>query len=250
MNKAYHILNGDALKERFPDKLNGKIIVARECLVDGPAEGDTPEALYKTRAAFLAGYYGEYSPADYHQDSAAEFEKIRQIPPHSAVYLWFEDDLFCQVNLWFVANLLHQNASIAKVWLVRPPVHTPYGFGGLSEAGLLSAYENRMAIADLQVFVRLWHAYKSQNTDRMLDLAIQGEAAYPFLRPAVQAHLDRIPTPHSPGRPLEALEAIMAELGTEAFVPVFKAFCQRESIYGFGDLQVQRLLEKLKKDSI
>jgi len=37
--KQYHILNGDALKEQFPDRIKGKIIIARECLVDGNVTG-------------------------------------------------------------------------------------------------------------------------------------------------------------------------------------------------------------------
>ena len=36
---TFHILNGDALKSQFPERILGEIIVARECLVDGPVEG-------------------------------------------------------------------------------------------------------------------------------------------------------------------------------------------------------------------
>ncbi len=39
MRKQYHILNGDSLKEQFPENIQGDIIVARECLVDGNVKG-------------------------------------------------------------------------------------------------------------------------------------------------------------------------------------------------------------------
>ena len=39
----------------------------------------------------------------------------------------------------------------------------------------------------------------------------------------------------------------MKELETEEFEPVFYEFCKRESIYGFGDLQVKKLIREIKK---
>ena len=37
--KQYHILNGDSLKDQFPNKINGDIIITRECFVDGDVKG-------------------------------------------------------------------------------------------------------------------------------------------------------------------------------------------------------------------
>ena len=44
-----------------------------------------------------------------------------------------------------------------------------------------------------------------------------------------------------------SLIQIIKELKTEEFGPVFKEFNKRESIYGFGDLQVKRLFNQIKK---
>ena len=44
----------------------------------------------------------------------SEFEKIQNIEEGVDINLWFEDDLFCQVNFWFVISLLsslnHKNS--------------------------------------------------------------------------------------------------------------------------------------------
>ncbi|MFB0948097.1 MAG: hypothetical protein ACI9V1_000827 [Spirosomataceae bacterium] len=53
----YHILNGDALLEKFP-KIEDEIIVLRECLIEGDKSGDTWEGFVKSRLAFLNKYYG------------------------------------------------------------------------------------------------------------------------------------------------------------------------------------------------
>jgi hypothetical protein len=70
---------------------------------------------------------------------------------------------------------------------------------------------------------------------------------YPFLKPAIQANIDQIPTTDNPDRPVQSLMNIINELKTNEFGPVFRLFCQRESIYGFGDLQVKRIFEEINK---
>ena len=65
----------------------------------------------------------------------------------------------------------------------------------------------------------------------------------------MKAHIERISTEENLGRPVQSLIQIMKELETEEFEPVFREFCIRESIYGFGDLQVKRLFDEIKNNS-
>lgn len=244
MATTYHILNGDALRERFPRSITGVRIVAREALVDGPVAAATLPDFWRLRAAFLSTSYGG-TIDDYLSNTRAEFEKIRQIPPRSSINLWFEDDLFCQVNCWFVAYLIRKWVTQPSVFLVRPAVHTAYGFGGLDEAALQDRYQQSIPVADLEAFAELWQHYQQHDDKALFRLAQRLVPAYPFILPAVQAHLDRRPAADTPGRPRAALLAIIEELGTDAFGPVFSTFCQRESIYGFGDLQVKRIFDDI-----
>ena len=79
----------------------------------------------------------------------------------------------------------------------------------------------------------------------MLRLAEKLKPKYPFMLPAINAHIERIPEDGYLGRPKESLKEIMKELQTDKFGPVFQEFCKRESIYGFGDLQVKRLYDEV-----
>ncbi|MTB51131.1 DUF1835 domain-containing protein [Lewinella sp. W8] len=245
MTQPYHVLNGDALKEQFPTDLAGEIIVARECLVDGPVQHRTLLDFFRTRAAFLAEAYGDLSWEAYQQGSAREFEKITQIPADSTVYLWFEDDLFCQVNCWFVVHLLHQFVTRPSVHLVRPPKHSPYGFGRYDTEQLRELSTQGIPVTDTARWSRLWEHYHRDELASLLRLAREMADTYPFLLPAAEAHRDRQPTDHGPGRPTEILRTIMEETGTSEFGPVFREFHQRAPIYGFGDLQVKRLFDEL-----
>jgi len=245
----FHILNGDALKEQFPTKLSGECIVARECLVDGEVGADSLKELYDIRAEFLMKNYALPSKEDYYKKGVAEFEKIQNIPDNSEVFFWFEDDLFCQVNFWFVAQLVQNSNSKISSFLVRPKVHNQYGFGGYSEEGLLNLFENRIILPDLTKFAILWDAYAKNDEDTMQQIAKELAIEFPFVAPAVQAHLDRKMNTSEEGRPSKTLRTLISELGVDNFSEIFREFSKRESIYGYGDLQVKNLMSNLSDES-
>lgn len=249
MKKQYHILNGDALKEQFPEEIEGERIITRECLVDGPVAGNTLDELFTNRAHFLSKNYSG-TVAYYNEHVASEFQKIKAIPKNSEIYLWFEDDLFCQVNFWFVANLLFKNTSLDNtIFLVRPPVHTQYGFGGFTQNELASLLEDKIILTEIAEISNLWEYYKNNNITQLTIAAQILKEKYPFIENAVQAHKERIPTKENPGRPTASLISIMKELQTKEFGKVFQEFCKREAIYGYGDLQVKKLYDQIENNS-
>ncbi|UII19933.1 DUF1835 domain-containing protein [Fulvivirga ligni] len=244
MKPQYHILNGDALKEQFPASLDGEIIVARECLVEGDVQGANLEEVMTTRANFLHSVYGEPLES-YQQNTAEEFRKIKGLDLQSEINLWFEDDLFCQVNFWFVAHILVSAGHQEHIFLIKPETHTPYGFASYSPGELINLYASRIQLKELNKIACLWNAYQANDSDRLLSTAHELAVDYPFILPAVKAHLDRLPSNNQPGRPVATLKQIMNELHTKEFGPVFQEFSKRESIYGFGDLQVKRLYDQI-----
>jgi len=245
--KEFHILNGDALKDQFPDSLNGELIVARECLVDGDVSANSLDQLFELRAEYLSITY----PSDiefYYKEVIPEFNKIISLPKHSVINLWFEDDLFCQVNLWFVSHLIHNFVTPSQVFLVRPHTDIRYGFGGLNSDGLVSAFKSKapLSVDEVKLFSSLWQLYQNQNHAEILSMAVKHSKEFPFLEDAAKANLERFPSDGSPGRPEQTLLDIMKETGSDEFAPVFREFHKRESIYGLGDLQVKRLFDTLR----
>ncbi len=247
MKKNYHILNGDALKDIFPENLPGEIIICRECLVDGNVKGDTLVKLFASRAEFLNNAKEETKHIDYYSYVVTEFEKMKSIPKDSEINLWFEDDLFCQVNMWFVFHLLDEYGIDSPLFLVHPSEGLQYGFGGMNKDELIQAYTNKQPVSptDFSQLKILWKNYQNNKINELLRISSQLNKHYPFLLPAVKAHIDRIPAEGNPGRPKQTLLNISNELNTKDFGTIFREFCKRESIYGFGDLQVRRMLEEL-----
>ena len=252
MSKTFHILNGDALLDFFPESiLLGEIIVARECLIDGPVTGKTLEEFWETRADFITAEYEEEKDS-YFFDVVSEFNRISLIPPGSEVNLWFEEDLFCQVNLWFCASLLARVSDQLKINLVKPPLKDGQpdwgGFGSLDRNGLAKAYQERQRLSpeEIKLLSDLWTAYKWNNRSELKELANKQTDHFPFLGQVVQAHLDRFSEDNLSGRPERTLKEIMTEKNTSDFKTVFKEFRTREGIYGFGDWQVERILKGLQ----
>ena len=244
MRKQYHILNGDLLKQQFPENIEGDIIVTRECFVEGNVKGNGLDELFASRAKFLSQNYGG-TEQGYYDKVVSEFQKIKNINEDSDINLWFEDDLFCQVNFWFVAHLITKIIHNPTVYLVRPESRNQYGFGGLNHSELISIYRKRGHLIELDKIASLWEFYQNDNTEKLIGTVRKLESIYPFLLPAIEAHIERKPNNESPGRPIQSLIAIIKDLETEEFGPVFKEFNKRESIYGFGDLQVKRLFDEI-----
>ncbi|MEQ8628811.1 DUF1835 domain-containing protein [Ekhidna sp.] len=237
---AYHILNGDSLKDRFPtDQIEGEIIIARECMVDGPVNAKSLTDLFQLRKKFMSDAYGL---GDYAKQTIPEISKITDIES-GEVNLWFEDDLFCQTNLWFVCSLIYQKD--VKVYLIRPYSSLGYGFGGLDNDGLVKAFDDRKSVTPIQVnqLALLWFAFRNDDIERLLKLGVQTHADFPFIMRAIEAHFDR--TSDGPNQPERIIKQIIQEKSTTDFGKVFREFHKRAPIFGFGDLQFRRIFDRV-----
>jgi hypothetical protein len=246
--KTYHILNGDSLKDQFPtEQIKGEIIVMKECLIDGPSSGKNLVEFFQTRSEFIKEVYGD-SENKYKNQVIPEITKIVNIES-GEVNLWFEDDLFCQVNLWFVCSLLYTKPNIT-VNLVRPNDSLQYGFGGLSKPKLIEAFNQRIPLTQINVnqFTWLWFTYQKNHVERLLKLSVQLSEDFPFIKEAIIAQIERKPIDGEMGRPEKTILDIIKEKSSQEFGVVFKEFCKREPIYGFGDLQFKRIYDNVLQD--
>ena len=246
----YHILNGDALKQRFPQSVGGEIIVARECLVDGNVQGNDFETLMNNRAAFT-GQYPECTTEGYYLNTVPEFKKIIDIDKGCQINCWFEDDLFCQVNFWYVLFLIFQNHQKVTVYLVRPNQGNEYSFGDMSLSELTLAFQHRTIISaeHLVMLSELWPSYQNSvhnnEHNKLSQIAESLEDELPFLLPAVNAHIARTPDESGLGYPERVLLEIINAQEFPSFGATFRAFNQKMALYSFGDLQVKAMYDLL-----
>lgn len=243
-----HVLNGDSLASSFPSSIPGEIAIAREALVDGPVNAHSIEELWVIRDKYLSKNYPEASEEDYFTKVVPEFEKIMTVSSDTKVYLWFEHDLFCQVNLWFVMHLLKKHKG--SVYLITPTTDLIEGFGGMNELKLEQAYRDARLLTanERHILADMWKLYQAQDVSEAITLSHQTAPELPFLYPAVLAWKESIPHGDFPGKPKEALKEISAQLNTDDFGKIFRAFHIKYAIYGYGDLQMKRLWDEVKKE--
>ncbi|RZM06460.1 MAG: hypothetical protein EOO88_53365 [Pedobacter sp.] len=218
---VYNILNGDSLAYSFPAaKMEGDIIVFREALIDG--------------------------------DLPADYKEIVTAPDHSTFNLWFEYDLFCQVNMWFILSMINSLPVAKKVFAVytshldKRSNHFWNGYGPANTQELQICYERRMLLReeDIEFGATLWKAYREGKLEDLTRLSKSGSPAFPYLEEAVKAHVDRFPLDGVKGTPERVIEDIIVNISTD-FPAVCKEFWKRESIYGFGDDQLRTLYDKV-----
>jgi len=245
---VYNILNGDSLAYSFPDaKIEGDIVVVREALIDGDLSEDTLDDFWRSRAKHLG-----ITDAGYDNSVVKEFEKIRNVPDDSVFNLWFEYDLFCQVNMWFVISVIHSLPIKKKVFAVytshldKGSKHFWNGFGQANSAELKACYAHRTQLseADINQGHALWQAYKNGDLEELIHLLTYQSPAFPHLQEVVKAHVDRFPKDGTKGRPEKVIEDITKNISTD-FNTVLQEFWKRESIYGFGDSQVKSLYDRV-----
>ena len=244
----YHVLNGDAIAEQFPSRdIAGQQIVIREAFSEGPLDVRLDSAFWEKRLSYLAPAYGA-TQEDYGRQFLDELKVLDITNAGDKVFLWFEDDLFCLINMLFVIYYLKDKTSV-ELYRVFPEADNIHwtGFGKSSSADLISYYNGALQVnsEDRALGEDLWKALVQDDPQRLWALAHSETSAYRFLPAVIRAHLDRYPADSAWGRPHQTLSEIIAG-GTTDFYEIYEAFWRKESIYGFGDLQVYNMLKEME----
>ena len=239
-----HIINGDALEDQFPKDLPGEILVFRECLIEGPKKVVEFEAFFASRAAYLSDAYGPKIKESYSRELSVPLMKVVTDLKPSEIVLWFEEDLFCQTNFWFICYFLEESGFGGKVSWAKPSGVAKYNFGLLSKEALTAVFEDRLPV-NIAKIALLWQAYSVNDSDKLIRL-VEGIAGLSqYIIPAAIAYRDMNTSTIEKSRPYLSLLAITKTLKTAHFGKVFMAFCKKEAVYGFGDLQVKRIFDQV-----
>jgi hypothetical protein len=248
-----HIHNGDSAAETAKKSaIPGTHLAWREALVCGPAPGGLSATEFRrVRARHLADAYG-VEPEKCENELRGQEEALARFSDHEEVVLWFECDLFCEIQLiylldWFAERELGQTKLSLICIGEFPGIEVFHGLGQLNEAQLASLFPQRQCVTaeQLQLGSRAWAAYSSSNPIEIESLLESDLAPLPFLKSALVKHLQRFPsTDNGLGRVGNVgLELIAKGFGN--FRSLFPAFMRREPEYGFGDAQLYLELRRL-----
>jgi hypothetical protein len=248
-----HIHNGDSTANTANTAdIPGDHFAWREALVCGPTPSGVSAADFlNTRAQHLSGSYGV--PFDIClAELRSMHDRLATYAEHDEVVLWFEHDLFCQVQLvyllnWFAARKLGKT-KLSLVCIDRFPGVQPFhGLGELNQEQLQTLFPGRSNVTapQLALAVKAWSAYSSSDARSLISLLRSDTSALPFLDSALKKHLQRFPSTRNGLGRVENTALGLIPAGYRKFRSLFPAFSRRESAYGFGDAQVYLSLETL-----
>jgi hypothetical protein len=248
-----HVLNGDSTAQTLKQSgLAGEHLVWKEALVWGPTPATVDLSEWcRLRAQFLAGA-NAMDARQCFEDLRQQEEVLKTLAKHDEVVLWFEFDLFCQLNLIYVlGKLCGQNLVSTKLSLICigtfPGIRDFRGLGQLTAEQLVSLFPGRQPVTVRQTELawRAWNTCCSSNPQEIEMLLAQETTPLPFLGPALRLHLRRFPSVRNGLGHMEQMALEFIARGVNRFPELFSEWGAAEPGYGLGDAQLWDVLIRL-----
>lgn len=252
MTQRLNITNGDSAVSTLSEAgIPGKIIAWRDVLHEGPVDSSLSlEALSKRRARFISTMgWGDFAHVS--GNFAERDRMIEHLDYFDEVVLWFEDDLYDQLQLIQLLDFFARGvARKKKLSLIQVDGYIP----PLSAAKLkeLDDARNPVTAAQFELAQRVWKIFGSPDPTAILEMLGQNTTALPYLGAALKRHLEEFPSTENglSRSEREALTAISEGHTTpvSAFLEVAK---KQESIF-LGDIIFYSYLERVsgKKNAL
>jgi hypothetical protein len=251
MDKTLHITNGGVVTSYLKElQVKGEIVTWQEMLCEGPTlENVHSEALISERSAFLNEFYNV--ELDLNKIDFALTQLDNANARYSEVVLWFEYDLFCHINMLAVINLLRQKGIDLPTYLVCSGrvsgSNELKGLGELSSGQLMAHYKNKVKLTstDLDLATTLWRIYCGIDHNLFKPYIVQ-TSSFKYLNTCLKAHLERFPDTITGLNILETnILKMIKENDIKSKHHLLGYTLNYQGFYGFGDLQINRIIDDL-----
>ncbi len=244
-----NLLNGDSLTESFKASgIEGEIAIWREGFALGPVKFQFDIDFFKIRKNFWLQYNTASNQfPNYHDFFVPQFNNLLN-QAGQGVTLWFEHDLFCQINM---ISAIAQLDPTTPIWLVSIDHHNKHpNFKGLSnlspeELFLLNSKALELTSGDIRYASHIWHLFCNSNPlEIQEELQVKFPSSFPFLKKALEKHLERFPSINN------GLNSIQTNILEKIKAPktkneLLKELLTEDNFYGFGDLEYNSIIDQL-----
>jgi hypothetical protein len=241
------ITNGDCTTEGMQEGgVEGVLLPWRDVLHDGPVPaGPGLDELAEIRAGYIAGQgWATYEEvlADFRQRN----ELVRQGADFEEIVLWFEHDLYDQLQ---ILEILAHFAGVAlgatrlRMLCIDRHPEVP-GFRGLGQLSgeqmkALDGQDTPVTEAQLALAARAWAAFRAEDPAELVTLARAKDLPLPFLAAALRSALELHPDTRR-GLPRLETEMLALAAGAAGREPctveqMFQAHQDLEDVFFVGD---------------
>jgi hypothetical protein len=196
-SNTLHVTNGDSVLYLWKKAgLLGTHLAWRDALHEGPVPGGLPlEEVSRVRAGYLASR-GYGNPIKIHRDFEKRDSLVRHAGDFDEVVLWFEHDLYDQLQLLQIfAALREQKLGAGRVQLIQSEQY----LGMLAPEELLALYPKRRYVTGAmeERAARAWEAFIRATPDELAAAMSEKHAGLPFLRDALYRLREEYPASDS-----------------------------------------------------
>ncbi len=248
-----HVTNGDLTAEKLREAdLPGHVMPWRDVLHEGPLRhGDDDAAFARERAEFIARCgWGDASAvfADLTARDEVFADALSQKEP---VLLWFEHDLYDQLQLVQILERVGRLAPRAPVDLIcidrHPEAESFVGLSQLSVPALARLYPTgeRVEKAQLALASDAWRVLCDATPEGLADLAELDAAPLPFLPAALTRLIDEYPSERNGLTVTESRACALLAEGARDPTSLFGDVQSREEAPFMGDWSFWRVLDGL-----
>jgi hypothetical protein len=246
-----HVANGTATTSLLEAAgIPGRRSVWADPLYEGPVPDLGDEQLIEVRARHLAAAYGISVPT-MASELAAWRRAIAERIDYDELVLWYEHDLFDQLNLiqllpW-IGEHVPPSTRVTLVCLDRFPGHPDFkGLGELSPQEIATLLDVRRPVGPAQYDLaeQTWSAFRAPTPERLERMANGQIAAMPFLAPALRRLLEEYP---AVGDGVSRTERRLLSLAERAPVHLRAAFARMhgDEVYYITDTSFVRSIAEL-----
>ncbi len=256
MTKTLHILNGDSTLEKFTkSNLEGDTLIWREMLCEGKISYEIgTDAFWKSRYDFFESNF-KVSKLDYYDKTISEIIKLDDLSNYSEIILWFEYDLFCQINLLAACTyLLKSFRKDINYYLICTGKEK-----GKSELQTLSDYSssnfktlflNKIKITrnNLLFAEKCWSLFSQNDLKKLKEFDFNQNPKFAYLQAAINQHLKRFPNKNGFNQIENKIISLIDSGLTDKnkIVKQLLIWQKKETVYGFTDMQYVRVIKSLK----
>lgn len=253
MSKTLHILNGDSTLSKFQNAgIDGDTYVWNEVLSDGPVDPDfASQSFWNRREKFMSKEF-ELTEGQYFEKGQQPFEKMaNNIQQYDEVVLWFEYDLFCQINMIALMHWLGSlhnlgNASLICAGKIDDSGRL-YALGEIDTKSYLKLYENRLKLGsrEFSYATDVYETFSSTSPDDLFTFVLMPFAELPYLPQALESHFRRFPSKQTGLTEIERQFVHFIQEGENDKKKLVGKMLRWQKHQGFGDLQYFNILERM-----
>ncbi|MEE9409269.1 MAG: DUF1835 domain-containing protein [Polaribacter sp.] len=254
-NSILHITNGDTTTN-YLQKLHfsGDFITWREMLCEGKTTTDVgSEKFWKNRFDFFKSTY-KVSKQKFINYTVKEYRNLCNKKEQKEIVLWFEHDLFCQINMLAVISWLKRYRKGYHISLVCSGKvensNKMFGLSELSEEQITDHFKNRIDLNqdDIEYADYIWQLYCSDSPLRLETVyKFKSTSPFTYLATALEAHLQRFPSIKNGLNTIE--NNILKTANNHRFTSkdeLVHQLLKEQEVYGFGDLQYEHKINNLQ----